>query len=606
MDQENQPLLGFTRANNINSSTHQRRERESYRCWTTCPKYKTILIILVWMVFVGELSAFVLALSAGLIENYVPVVDKLQLANAVSSPICFLYASLAVMAMLYPVSGFIADVCCGRFKIIMIGLTIMAISTVSMIAVLVGWVSIKHAHQLTSLDPFKEVAPFYFIGFSAVFFVVIGIAAYRANVFQFGLDQLLDAPSTSLSIFIHLAVWADILGRSLMIIGVAVGSCPTVALQFRIGFSLVPTIILLTFPFVLVFSCCKRRWFYSEAGHHNPYQNVIEVLRFVRKHAYPLNRSAFTYSDNEIPSRIDYAKERYGGPFTTEQVEDVKTFFRILALLISLGPMFVMDIPSSFVGFKTFGYHTGYKEDFIHRCTIWVIFESTSLMSFVGVVFLPLYVYRFILATKASIFSRMYGGLFVYMLGIVSMLAIDLAGHLHSVNDEGTHSHCMFTYTRNNNAAALTYPVLEMHWALLIIPNILLGIGPPILTCTVFEFISAQSPQSMKGLLVGVFFAIRGFFQLLSSISLIPFSSDRIWAQGPLSDHPPVVNCGFSYYTFVLVVALLGLVVFSVMVRRYKYRERDDRPYDQSVVEDIFIRRAQMRSPTPDYDDMDG
>ena len=351
MDEENQPLLGFTRANNINSSTHQGRERESYRCWTTCQKYKTILIILVWMVFVGELSAFVLALSAGLIENYVPVVDKLQLANAVSSPICFLYASLAVMAMLYPVSGFIADVCCGRFKIIMIGLTIMAISTVSMIAVLVGWVSIKHAHQLTSLDPFKEVAPFYFIGFVAMFFVVIGIAAYRANVLQFGLDQLLDAPSSSLSIFIHLAVWADILGKTLMIVGVAAASCPTVALQFRVGFSLVPAIILFTFPFVLVFSCCKRRWFYSEAGHHNPYKNVIEVIRFVRKHAYPLNRSAFTYSDNEMPSRIDYAKERYGGPFTTEQVEDVKTLFRILTLLISLGPMFVMDIPSSFVGF---------------------------------------------------------------------------------------------------------------------------------------------------------------------------------------------------------------------------------------------------------------
>ena len=137
MDQANQPLLGFTRANNSNSSSQQRRERESccQCCTILCQTYKTILIILVWTVFVGELSAFVLMLSAGLIENYVPVVDKLQLVNVVSSPICFLYASLAVMAMLYPVSGFIADVCCGRFKIIMIGLTLMAISTVSMMAV---------------------------------------------------------------------------------------------------------------------------------------------------------------------------------------------------------------------------------------------------------------------------------------------------------------------------------------------------------------------------------------------------------------------------------------------------------------------------------------
>ncbi len=30
---------------------------------------------------------------------------------------------------------------------------------------------------------------------------------------------------------------------------------------------------------------------------------------------------------------MDLEKSKYGGPFTTEQVENVKTFFRILALL---------------------------------------------------------------------------------------------------------------------------------------------------------------------------------------------------------------------------------------------------------------------------------
>ena len=49
----------------------------------------------------------------------------------------------------------------------------------------------------------------------------------------------------------------------------------------------------------------------------------------------------------ERPSRIDYTKERYGGPFTTEQVEDVKTFVRILLFLVSLGPIFVMEVSSS-------------------------------------------------------------------------------------------------------------------------------------------------------------------------------------------------------------------------------------------------------------------
>ena len=92
----------------------------------------------------------------------------------------------------------------------------------------------------------------------------------------------------------------------------------------------------------------------------------------------------------------------------------------------------------------------------------------------------------------------------LWILGALSMVAIDLAGHLHSMNDLGTGSHCMFTYTRANydNTHSLRYPVLEMHWAVLIAPNILLGIGPPIVVATIFEFISAQSPSSMIGFLL--------------------------------------------------------------------------------------------------------
>ena len=78
------------------------------------------------------------------------------------------------------------------------------------------------------------------------------------------------------------------------------------------------------------------------------------------------------------------------------------------------------------------------------------------------------------------------------------MLAIDLvAVHLHSVNDLGTGSYCMFTYTRKNVATRLTHPVLEMHWAVRIPPNALLRIGPPIITATVFEFTQVRSKPSL-------------------------------------------------------------------------------------------------------------
>ena len=54
------------------------------------------------------------------------------------------------------------------------------------------------------------------------------------------------------------------------------------------------------------------------------------------KHKVPQRRSAFTYWEEDIPPRIDLGKNKYGGPFTNEEVEDTKTFLRILPLLLCL------------------------------------------------------------------------------------------------------------------------------------------------------------------------------------------------------------------------------------------------------------------------------
>ena len=54
-------------------------------------------------------------------------------------------------------------------------------------------------------------------------------------------------------------------------------------------------------------------YFFNEKIRGNPYKLVFSVIR------------SFTYCDDERPSRIDYGKQIYGGPFTTEQVEDVKS-----------------------------------------------------------------------------------------------------------------------------------------------------------------------------------------------------------------------------------------------------------------------------------------
>ena len=55
-------------------------------------------------------------------------------------------------------------------------------------------------------------------------------------------------------------------------------------------------------------------------------------------HIYPEFQSAFTYQDHRRPFKIDYAQAMYGGPFSTEQVEDVKNFLGLfVSALVPMG-----------------------------------------------------------------------------------------------------------------------------------------------------------------------------------------------------------------------------------------------------------------------------
>ena len=77
---------------------------------------------------------------------------------------------------------------------------------------------------------------------------------------------------------------------------------------------------------------------------NNPLKLIYQVLKYAAKNKYPRLRSAFTYWEDKPYSRIDLGKNKYGGPFTIEQVEDVKTFFRILAVFGFCTPMFILFI----------------------------------------------------------------------------------------------------------------------------------------------------------------------------------------------------------------------------------------------------------------------
>ena len=541
--------------------------------WHTCQLSKAAMALIVFHAVVG--ASYATCMNGAMWLGYTN--------GNVSMTVIGMYLFFAVVTLLSPLSGFLADVCCGRYRVIHTGLGLMLgafmiLSFNAVFTMIYGY----------SIWNYFAVGIFFGI-LSAISYLmfVVGHASYQANFIQFGLDQLLEASSTSLALFIHWIIWAENMGTFVIQVCFAMFLCRMEYARF-VGCSL---LLVLMICFFLVILCLRKRWFYSEPGHSNPYKMVGKVLNFARKHKYPIQRSAFTYSGEEDPSRIDYAKERYGGPFTTEQVEDVKTFFRILIVLLALGLLFVLEIPASIFVSILFGLHTGGHSAVAKQaCNIgFILFGKGSMINIVTVLVFPVYikiVFSTLYQRVPRIFSRLIIAVAVYLLGVASMLCIDLAGHIKTLDEmTDNKSMCMFTIAHD-----IAPPSLHLPLGLLLIPDILLGVGPPLVMVTTFEFISAQSPSSMKGLLLGVFFSIRALFQLVSGVVLIPFSYKPLWDSRYMREHPPVTNCGFGYLLFTCVIALIGVVIFSIVARRYKYRERDDRPYDQRFVVDVYSR----------------
>lgn len=604
---ETQPLLSPVEAPTIKKRFSQACTSPTHLCLPS----KAAILILLWSAIVGAMNTLSTdaTVAVGVVLTDVQV--RGQKLDNILLNVLIPYLCTALIMLLYPLGGFVADIWCGRYKAVMISLCVLACSF-GCFAIGCTLAIINTATN-TNLQPAAYLAGkyiFIIIIVAAFLLFIVGLSGFQANFIQLGLDQLHESPSEYLGLFVHWAMWAGFISAPAFHIYFAAYGC-TQSKQLLLGLFSLPSVCFLVILFVVVFSYKKRHWFYIEPGQHNPYKVVLNVLMFAKKHKYPRQRSAFTYNDSERPTRIDYAKERFGGPFRTEEVEDVKTFLRILAVLLALGPIYILEVPTSYFIFPSFTLHTGYGPKFEkYHCTArWLILESGTLAYAITVIIFPVYIwliYSLLRRCIPRIFIRLLLGGILLLLTVFLMLVIDLIGHLeyyrnghgyYGNNDNGTY--CMFKI----NVSSDEVRTLDLSWGVHVIPNIFISFCPILITTSAFEFISAQSPHSMKGLLVGLLFAIKGLFQLSSAILLLPFSLPHYWE----TIRPNALNCGFGYFVIIIVLAFIGLVFFLAVVKRYQYRERDDPPYDQMAVEEVYARKVnqntyQVYSPENDIE----
>ncbi len=165
---------------------------------------------------------------------------------------------------------------------------------------------------------------------------IVAVVAYSITSIQLGLDQMPDASSSNITSFIAWFVFSIYAGIWIPF----VSELPSFLCNSRLPYwvvqlySLLPPLcmsVVLILDFLLA-----KKWLIIEPKSPQSLKTIYHVLKFAAKHKAPLNRSALTYWEEDVPSRMDLGKSRYGGPFTTEQVEDVKTILRLLPLCLIL------------------------------------------------------------------------------------------------------------------------------------------------------------------------------------------------------------------------------------------------------------------------------
>ena len=162
----------------------------------------------------------------------------------------------------------------------------------------------------------------------------ISLAGIRVNLIPFGVDQMGAASSDELSSYFHWYYWSRNVGLFIAY-GVGILGMPTLVVNYH------TVIVALLIPCIAaaagtVINICGYTWFVKREKVGNPLLVIYRVLSYAASVRRPLYRSAFSYDGRPQPSRIDLAKETHFGKFRDEQVEDVKTFLRILVMLISL------------------------------------------------------------------------------------------------------------------------------------------------------------------------------------------------------------------------------------------------------------------------------
>ena len=512
----------------LDSSFESVRLRE-INCAPKCGKVNWIknkgaILIILWSFLVG--SVFHL-LRAG--YN-----DPQKAANHVS------YAGLVLISstLFYPVGGWLGDTRLGRYIVIRYSMRIMWIGSL----------------LLTTNEVLTDVfamQPTIRVWISRCLYITMAIAlgGFQSNIIQLGIDQLSDASSTEITSFI---TWYTVTFFTSGVILHYTSDC--VQKVYNVLY-IKPFVSSLCLSLALCSDYLFQHTLIKEQISGKPLLTTLKVLLYTfksRKFKYN-----FTHTEEPI-SAFDIAKHRYGGPYTAQQVENVRTFLWMITVIALFAVICGILYPLEYAQDKMM-YNSDNTISWEGNTTLPTCYVKLSVHYFgytfvIAVVFLyeffvcPLFSSCIPKLSTVSIF--LLGALFVSLWNI-SLLIVESVAYKYN------HSKCFSSKLQ-----------LDYKWFLL--PKSIHGIASLLFILSSFKFIWSQAPLTMKGIMFGFGYFFLGLSALLHIALASLFIFD--WPVTISWDHAKL-TCGIWYFVMEGLITLVATGLITIAVQIYKKKK---------------------------------
>ena len=462
-----------------------------------------------------------------------------------ASIITYLAPSLQLFS---PIVGWIADAWFGRYQVIKVGVYVSLVSNI--LAVSAAFISYMSTSILNH-NAFEALA-YIFLSIS-----MCDSAAFTANIIQFSIDQCLGATGDELSVLSQWNIWTSHFAHCIFSIWTYSMSNLLLLREYALYIT-APISIVFSITTTIVFYIGKR-WLDTTHQVTNPIKLIAQVLNYSRKNKYPRNRSSLTFLEEDYPSRLDLGKEKYGGPFSEEEVEDVRT-------ILQLTPLLVCAMLYKLLDGKIEQWFNYMSTNHVYMSLGWIISVTPNLAF---AIFIPVFyfiIHPIFYKYLPSMFKAIGTGVFILFLSLIVQIALDIVIHTESEEPQ----QCTF---KNDTIILL----IDYRW--IILQETLYSIGSVILVVSLMQFVVAQTPEKMKGLTIGLYYISIAVGFLIGHSIYIPFEniSSSKW-----------LNC--ELYTDIAELILFSVIsiIFLILAKRYQLRIRERTINIHLITEDNY------------------